>query len=41
MLLSCAESIGKFWRKEREEITVPVLTPLELDVALGLREWDG
>jgi diphthamide biosynthesis protein 2 len=41
VLIACQESIAKFWRMEREEMIVPVITPLELDVALGLREWDG
>lgn len=41
VLLACAESVAKFWRMEREEMLVPVLTPLELEVALGAREWDG
>ncbi|KAL7540072.1 hypothetical protein ACHAWF_006586 [Thalassiosira exigua] len=41
VLLACGESVAKFWRMEREELAVPVLTPLELDVALGYREWDG
>lgn len=41
VLIACAESVARFWSMEREEMTVPVLTPLELDVALGFREWDG
>ncbi|KAL9186300.1 hypothetical protein ACHAXT_005538 [Thalassiosira profunda] len=41
VLIACQESIAKFWRMEREEMLMPVLTPLELDVALGFREWDG
>jgi diphthamide biosynthesis protein 2 len=41
VLIACGESVCKFWRMEREEISVPVLSPLELDVALGFREWDG
>jgi len=41
VLIACGESVAKFWRMEREEMVVPVLTPLELDVALGFREWDG
>jgi diphthamide biosynthesis protein 2 len=41
VLIACGESIAKFWRMEREEMLVPVITPMELDVALGLREWDG
>lgn len=41
VLIACQESIGKFWKMEREEMAVPVITPLELDVALGLRKWDG
>ncbi|KAL7530478.1 hypothetical protein ACHAXR_003515, partial [Thalassiosira sp. AJA248-18] len=41
VLIACGESIAKFWQMEREELLVPVLTPLELDVALGFREWDG
>eukprot|EP00571_Detonula_confervacea_P002055 CAMPEP_0172324364 /NCGR_PEP_ID=MMETSP1058-20130122/51185_1 /TAXON_ID=83371 /ORGANISM="Detonula confervacea, Strain CCMP 353" /LENGTH=785 /DNA_ID=CAMNT_0013040627 /DNA_START=68 /DNA_END=2422 /DNA_ORIENTATION=+ len=41
VLIACGESIAKFWQMEREEMLVPVLTPLELDVALGFREWDG
>jgi diphthamide biosynthesis protein 2 len=41
VLIACQESIAKFWRMEREDLVVPVITPLELDVALGLREWDG
>jgi len=41
VLIACGESVAKFWRMEREEMLVPVLTPLELDVALGFREWDG
>ncbi|KAL7485539.1 hypothetical protein ACHAW6_011141 [Cyclotella cf. meneghiniana] len=41
VLIACQESVAKFWRMEREEMIVPVITPLELDVALGLREWDG
>jgi len=41
VLIACGESIASFWQMEREEMLVPVLTPLELDVALGYREWDG
>jgi len=41
VLIACQESIAKFWRMERDDMIVPVITPLELDVALGLREWDG
>jgi diphthamide synthase subunit DPH2 len=41
VLIACGESVAKFWRMERDEMSVPVLTPLELDVALGFREWDG
>lgn len=41
VLIACQESIAKFWRMEREDLVVPVITPLELDVALGLRDWDG
>ncbi|KAL3806927.1 hypothetical protein ACHAXA_006642 [Cyclostephanos tholiformis] len=41
VLIACGESVAKFWKMEREEMSVPVLTPLELDVALGFREWDG
>ena len=41
VLIACGESIANFWQMEREEMLVPVLTPLELDVALGYREWDG
>jgi diphthamide synthase subunit DPH2 len=41
VLIACGESIAKFWKMEREAMCVPVLTPLELDVALGFREWDG
>ena len=41
VLIACQESIAKFWRMEREDMVVPVLTPLELDVALDLRAWDG
>jgi diphthamide biosynthesis protein 2 len=41
VLIACQETIAKFWRMEREDMVVPVITPLELDVALGLREWDG
>ena len=41
VLIACGESIAKFWKMERDEMLVPVLTPGELDVALGYREWDG
>ena len=41
VLIACDDSVAEFWRMEREELAVPVLTPLELDVALGFREWDG
>ena len=41
VLIACQESIAKFWGMEREDMIVPVLTPLELDVALDIREWDG
>ena len=41
VLIACGESIAKFWKMERDEMLVPVLTPMELDVALGYREWDG
>ena len=41
VLIACSESIANFWQMEREEMLVPVLTPLELDVALGFRDWDG
>ena len=41
VLIACGESIAKFWKIERDEMLVPVLTPMELDVALGYREWDG
>ena len=41
VLIACGESCVKFWAMEREQMSVPVLTPLELDVALGFREWDG
>ena len=40
MLLVYRESVAQFWRMEREEMLVPVLTLLELDVALGVQEWD-
>lgn len=41
VLISCGESITKFWQMERDDMIVPVLSPAELDVALGFREWDG
>ncbi|KAK1738325.1 2-(3-amino-3-carboxypropyl)histidine synthase subunit 2 [Skeletonema marinoi] len=41
VLIACGESIAKFWKMERDEMLVPVLTPMELDVALGYRAWDG
>ena len=41
VLIACGESVASFWQMERENMLVPVLTPLELDVALGVREWDG
>ena len=41
VLIACGESVAKFWKMERDEMLVPVLTPMELDVALGYREWDG
>jgi diphthamide biosynthesis protein 2 len=41
VLIACQESIAKFWRMEREDMVVPVITPFELDIALGLRQWDG
>ncbi|KAL3779178.1 hypothetical protein ACHAW5_009375 [Stephanodiscus triporus] len=41
VLIACGESVANFWKMEREAMCVPVLTPLELDVALGFREWDG
>ncbi|KAL7498440.1 hypothetical protein ACHAWT_008852 [Skeletonema menzelii] len=41
VLIACGESIAKFWKMERDEMLVPVLTPMELDVALGYRPWDG
>lgn len=41
VLIACQESYANFWRMEREEMMVPVITPFELDVALGVREWDG
>lgn len=41
VLISCGESITQFWQMERDDMIVPVLSPAELDVALGFREWDG
>lgn len=41
VLIACGESIAQFWKMERDSMLVPVLTPFELDVALGFREWDG
>lgn len=41
VLIACQESYANFWRMEREEMMVPVITPFELEVALGAREWDG
>mmetsp|Transcript_30642 Transcript_30642/g.63449 ORF Transcript_30642/g.63449 Transcript_30642/m.63449 type:complete len:766 (-) Transcript_30642:199-2496(-) len=41
VIIACGETIAKFWKMEREEMLVPVITPMELDVALGIRDWDG
>jgi diphthamide biosynthesis protein 2 len=41
VLIACGESVVKFMMMERQDVMAPVLTPFELDIALGHRTWDG
>ena len=41
VLIACGESVIKFMMMERQDVMAPVLTPFELDIALGHRTWDG